>query len=89
MRVASRFDSSSHPSCLEVPSGFYLADTLLMLDGFLGQLLLVPSEQNTKLDLAGAEAKRLKRLMGALRTLFRNCGLFARATLMWLVAGLS
>jgi len=55
-----------------VPSGFYLSDSLLWLDRLLGGGLLVPSPEADKLALAGKEAKRIKKLMGALRHLFRN-----------------
>jgi len=32
----------------------------------------VPTQDESKTDLAGKEAKRIKRLLGALRHLFRN-----------------
>lgn len=35
--------------------------------------LLVPTTEKTKVVVAGEEAKRLKRLMSALRHLYRNC----------------
>ena len=59
----------------QVPSGFYLADALLWADALLGKGLLVPGEDETKVSCAGTEAKRLKKLLGALRYLFRSSGL--------------
>ena len=59
----------------QVPSGFYLADALLWADSLLGKGLLVPGEDETKVSCAGTEAKRLKKLLGALRYLFRSSGL--------------
>lgn len=64
-------------SCLsflgaQVPSGFLLADALLMLDEKLGKGLLQPKENFRKQDIAAREAKRMKRLLGALRHLWRN-----------------
>lgn len=57
----------------EVPSGFYLADSLIWLDHLMKGMLLQPYVEETKRDIAGREAKRLKRLVGALRHLYRNC----------------
>ena len=37
----------------------------------------MPTETKTKVDLAGEESKRIKRLMSALRHLFRKCFSFA------------
>ena len=37
--------------------------------------LLVPVTGETKQDVAACESKRLKRLMGGLRHLYRNCSL--------------
>ena len=56
-----------------MPSGFYLTDSLLALDKIFEGSLLVPTEGSTKQDVAAAESRRLKRLLGALRHLFRNC----------------
>ena len=56
----------------QVPSGFYLADGFLKLDRMFSGSLLVPTTDLSKADLAAREAKRIKRLMGALRHLFRN-----------------
>ena len=49
-----------------------LADSLLMLDQQLAGKLLVQSATASKEDLAAKEGKRMKRLTGALRHLFRN-----------------
>jgi len=57
----------------EVPSGFYLTDSLLALDKMMSSSLLNPAKGKTKRDVAGEESKRMKRLMSALRHLFRNC----------------
>ena len=56
----------------EVPSCFYLADSFLALDKLLGSHLLIPIDGVTKAEKAGQEAKRIKKLMGSLRHLFRN-----------------
>lgn len=56
----------------QVPSGFYLADSVLRLDSMFKGYLLVPPADCTKAEQAGKEAKRMKRLMGALRHLYRN-----------------
>ncbi|CAK8994700.1 unnamed protein product, partial [Durusdinium trenchii] len=54
------------------PSGFLLADALMILDSKMQLLLLVPGERETKADRAATEAKRIKKMLGALRHLFRN-----------------
>lgn len=56
----------------EVPSCFYLADSFLALDKLLGKHLLNPVEGQTKAEKAGEEGKRIKKLMGSLRHLFRK-----------------
>ena len=56
----------------QVPSGFLLTDALLLLDKTYGGKLLVPTADQTKEDLAAREARRIKKLLGALRHLFRN-----------------
>lgn len=43
-----------------------------MLDQYFKGYMLVPKEPDTKATMAGKEAKRIKRLMSALRHLFRN-----------------
>lgn len=60
------------PWLLQVPSGFYLTDSLIRLDVLMGRCLLLPTTGQTKQDVAGVEAKRIKKLMGSLRHLFRN-----------------
>ena len=57
---------------VQVPSGFLLTDALLLLDKKYEGKLIIPTETQTKEDLAGREAKRIKKLLGALRHLFRN-----------------
>lgn len=68
---------SSGPSSFhrQVPSGFLLADAMIQLDSLMEGALLKPGggDNETKVDVAIAEAKRLKRLMGGLRHLYRNC----------------
>ena len=59
--------------CAQVQSAFYLIDALLALDKLMGSCLLVPLDGMTKKDVAAEESKRLKRLLGSLRHLFRNC----------------
>jgi len=56
----------------EVPSGFYLTDSLIELDRRMGGVLLVPPTNETKETVAATESKRLKKLLGSLRHLFRN-----------------
>ena len=56
----------------EVPSCFYLADSFLALDKLLENHLLIPVDGQTKAEKAGEEGKRIKKLMGSLRHLFRN-----------------
>ena len=70
--------ASSRPQILQsmclfvqVPSGFFITDALLSLDRRLGGGLLVPAK-DSKQEIAAREAKRLKRLMSALRHLYRN-----------------
>ena len=77
-----------HPICVacpdKIPSGFFLCDVLLRLDYLLeGKLLMVTKPDNykgrepwttyeEKVELARQETGRLKRLLGALRYLWRN-----------------
>ena len=58
-----------------MPSSFYIADAILALDAKLLGHLLVPQAGQTKVEVAGVEAKRLKKLLGSLRHLFRNSSL--------------
>ena len=55
-----------------MPSGFYLADSLLLLGEQFGGGMIVPTAEGTKPQLALKEAKRIKKLVGYLRYLFRN-----------------
>lgn len=60
-----------------IPSGFYLVDCFLALDSYLNNNLLLKdrrqaSTKEDKIELAREEAKRIKRLLGALRYLWRN-----------------
>lgn len=59
-------------SAQQVPSAFYLTDCFLWLDALLGKGMFIPDAENTRVTLAGQDAKRLKKLVGALRYLFRN-----------------
>ena len=68
-----------------MPSALFLTDVLLHLDGTLDKKLLIAKKDSpeallTKRDLAGREAGKLKKLMSALRYLFRN-GTLARYTI--------
>lgn len=56
----------------KVPSAFLLTDVLLQLDRLLAHKLVVPGHGDTKVVAAARDAKRLKKLMGALRALYRN-----------------
>ncbi|CAK9081172.1 unnamed protein product [Durusdinium trenchii] len=60
----------NHPH--SVPGGIYLTDVVLFLDSLLDGKLLVQRDGKTKKVLAGEEAERLKRLLGALRALWRS-----------------
>ena len=53
---------------------FFIADCLLALDRKLGKALIQvdANSEQTKASLACADGKRLKRLVGSLRHLFRN-----------------
>ena len=56
-----------------VPSGFFITDVWLKLDKLLGGKALVPRDpQSTKQTLAAREATRTKKLIGALRYLWRS-----------------
>ena len=56
-----------------VPSVFFITDTFLCLDKFyMGKLLIPLEEGDSKHTLAGEEAKKIKSLFGALRTLWRS-----------------
>ena len=66
-----------------IPSGFFMVDCFLALDQFLnGNLLLKERRQECtkedKIELAREEVKRMKRLLGALRYLWRNGSLSQR-----------
>ena len=68
----------------KIPSGFFMCDVLLRLDYLLGgKVLMVAKPENyqgrdpwttqeEKVELARQETTRLKRLLGALRYLWRN-----------------
>ena len=61
-----------------VPSGFLICDVVLMLNEFLMDKLLLPDDPNTPLtredqvEMAKEETTRMKKLLGALRYLWRN-----------------
>lgn len=57
---------------MQVPSAYFLTDAFLMLDGFLGKKMIVPTETEGKVTLAGQEGVKLKKLLGALRNLWRS-----------------
>ena len=58
----------------KVPGGLILTDVWLYLDRLLGEKLLVKTAE-TKVSQAGKEADRCKKLIGALRYLYRNSSL--------------
>lgn len=65
--------SSSSWACSQVPSGFLLTDVLLALHKRMGSKLLQCTEEDDTLDVvASREASRLKRLIQALRYLWRS-----------------
>ena len=55
-----------------IPSGFFLADVFLYMDRMWLGKLLYPQEDETKADLAGYEAKKVKALLSTLRALWRS-----------------
>ena len=64
-----------------MPSALFLTDVLIYLDKtFLNGNFLVakpegPDASLTKVDMAAREAQKLKKLVSALRYLYRNSGL--------------
>ena len=56
----------------QVPSGYFIADSYLYLDLLLKKKLFKPVPPNTRTDMAGSEAVRGKKLLGALRFLWRS-----------------
>ena len=65
----------------QVPSGFLLTDIWLRLDEKFRGGLVKPAPPDSKVTHAAKEAKRLKKLMGSLRYLYRNGFLDATASL--------
>ena len=61
-------------SLAQVPSAFLLTDVLLMCDEVLDRVLFKPdrSMKQTRHSLASVEAVKLKRMIGALRALWRS-----------------
>ena len=55
-----------------MPSAFYITDCFLYLDLILKKKLFKPSEGETRKDLAAKEGVRGKRMIGALRALWRS-----------------
>lgn len=61
-----------------VPSGFLMCDVILMLNEFLMDKLLLPEDPNApvtredQVEMAKEEMNRMKKLLGALRYLWRN-----------------
>jgi hypothetical protein len=55
-----------------VPSGYLIADALILLDHTVGGKLLHPPPGQSKPELAIIEACKMKRLLGHLRHLWRN-----------------
>ena len=60
------------PNAFQVPSAFFVGDCMLRLDSLMCNHLLVVGAGTTREDLALEEGKRVKKLMGYLRHLFRN-----------------
>ena len=55
---------------LQVPSGYFLTDCILRLDELFESKMLVGG--SSKLQLAAEEGVKLKKLMGAVRSLWRS-----------------
>ena len=56
----------------QVPSGYFIADSYLYLDLLLKKKLFKPDPPMTRTDMAGCEGVRGKKLLGALRFLWRS-----------------
>ena len=58
----------------QVPSAYFMTDVFLMVDKLLDFKLFKPSKQReeTRVSLAGVEGLKTKKLMGALRALWRS-----------------
>lgn len=56
----------------QVPSAYFIADAVLYLDLLLSKRLLRPTQTDDRVALAGQEGVKGKRLIGALRTLWRS-----------------
>ena len=70
----------------KIPSGFFIADVILELDRQLEEKLLLPKEgipvtRDFKIERARHEAESIKRLLQALRYLFRNGYLYSNLVL--------
>ena len=74
LRLQSRALTWFVSGTAQVASGFFLTDSLLALDRLLAGNFIVPPEDgpSSKACMAAADAKRLKKLLGSLRHLFRN-----------------
>lgn len=73
-----------------VPSGFFLADMLLILDRlWMGKLLIPLEEGESKQSIAGEEGKKLKMLIGSLRALWRSSPLVGIQPIFSLFVSLS
>lgn len=67
----------------KVPSQYFLGDTVLYLNKLYFERLLIPKVPGeSRVSLAVDEAKKLKLLVGALRTLWRNSALIPLVNLV-------
>ena len=72
IRKVNRDSTYTTYTASEVPSAFFIGDCMLRLDSLMQNHLLVPGPGTTREDLALTEGKRMKKLLGYLRHLFRN-----------------
>lgn len=63
-----------------VPSGYFCTDLFLAVDQLFMGKLLVPTSTEGKKQLAAKEGSRMKRLIGALRFLWRSSSLMKART---------
>jgi hypothetical protein len=71
-KILTRFSWNNNIEPWEVPSAYFICDSFLYLDLLLKKRLFKPTPPSTRSDMAGKEAVRAKKLMGALRYLWRS-----------------
>ncbi len=69
--IASRFQASNFKPW-QIPSVYFLTDIFLYLDLMASKKLFKPKEGKTRADCAGSEGLKAKKLLQALRNLWRS-----------------